>query len=90
MLFILSIVELAIFAIYFVYRIIIYIIIRSSQNSKCDDKIAVKENTLDERFYSTPSFDFPNIQSELELKDIDYGSEPIIPGELKVKHYCKY
>lgn len=87
--FILSISILALCVIYLVYRIISNII-RSSQNSKCDDKVAVEKNTFDERFYSTPSFDFPNIQSELELKDINYSSEPMIHGELEVKHYCKY
>lgn len=87
--YIISITVLVLCVIYMVYRIILYII-RSRKNNKCDDKIAVKKNTLDERFYSTPSFDFPNTQSELELKDIDCSSEPIISGKLEMKDYCKY
>lgn len=84
---ILSIVLLVPVAIYFVYGISI---IRGRHDSKCDDEIAEEKNTLDERFYSKPSFDFPNIQSESELKDIDCSSEPEIPEKLEVKDYCKY
>ena len=61
------------------------------ENRKETATVIIKENTIDKRFYSTPSFDFPNVQSELDMKFIDFSSGFIETcHELKVTPYCKY
>lgn len=51
----------------------------------------IKEITLNRKFYSTLSFNFPNIQPERELKDIDLVSGfSEKPSEIKIQQYCKY
>ena len=75
--------------IFAVYKAIKYFL---RENKKETPTVIIKENTIDERFYSTPSFDFPNVQSELDMKFIDFVSHNLseIPNELEVRHYCKY
>ena len=61
------------------------------ENRKETVTAIIKENIIDRRFYSTPSFDFPNVQSELDIKFIDFSSGLIETcHELKVTQYCKY
>lgn len=49
------------------------------------------KNKIDERFYSYPSFDFPNTQSEFETKVINSGPDLCEEqNEIHVEQYCKY
>ena len=43
------------------------------KKSKSTTRVKIKESNIDMRFYSTPSFDFPNVQSELDLRYLDFG-----------------
>ena len=54
--------------------------------------LKIKESNIDMRFYSTPSFDFPNVQSELDLRCLDFGQHCLneTRNELQVTQYCKY
>lgn len=85
----LSTIVLIMFFIFAIYKF------RKFMNRKSIEKdnknIIIKEITLDKRLYSTPSFDFPNVQSERELKDIDFASGfPDKPSEIKITQYCKF
>lgn len=61
------------------------------ERNKTTNKCIIKRVTLDEPFYSTPSFDFPNIQSEIDMKFIDFSSNLAKEhSELNVTQYCKY
>ena len=71
-----------------IYRIRIYFL---KKNSKSNRKVEIKESNLDRRFYSTLSFDFPNIQSKVDMKFIDFSSNLAKQHtELEVAQYCKY
>lgn len=45
----------------------------AKKKSKSTTKVKIKESNIDMRFYSTPSFDFSNVQSELDLRCLDFG-----------------
>ena len=72
-----------------IYRIRIYFV---KKKSKSTTKVKIKESDIDMRFYSTPSFDFPNVQSELDLRCLDFGQHYLneTRNELQVTQYCKY
>lgn len=77
---------------FFIFAIYKFRKFKNRQSIEKDNKnTIIKEITLDKKLYSTPSFDFPNIQSERELKDIDFVSGfPDKPSEIKITRYCKY
>ena len=59
--------------------------------NKVTNKHIIKKSTLDKQFYSAPSFNFPNIQSEMDMKFIDFSSNLTREhDELNVTQYCKY
>ena len=85
----LSIIVLIMFFIFAIYKFIKFNNRKSIE--KNNKNIINKEITLDKRLYSTPSFDFPNVQSERELKDIDFTSGFLDkPSEIKITQYCKF
>ncbi len=56
-----------------------------------DINITFSSPSVDLRFYSKPTFDFPNIQSELDLKILNSGLNLCEEqSEILVKPYCKY
>lgn len=76
---------------FFIFAIYKFRKFKNRQSREKDNKNIIKEITLDKRLYSTPSFDFPNVQSERELKDIDWASGfPDKPSEIKITQYCKF
>ena len=77
---------------FFIFAIYKYRKFKNRQSIEKDNKnIIIKEITLDKRLYSAPSFDFPNVQSQRELKDIDLASGfPDKPSEIKITQYCKF
>ncbi len=71
------------------------IIIASLKVAKRSDKkvnVSIKTfDTIDEKFYSTLVFDFPNVQSEEELKILNSGPDlQKEQFELEVEHYCNF
>lgn len=78
-----------IFSIYkSVLRIIRY---REKIMKKSEDDIKLVNINFDKRFHSSPTFDFPNVQSESDLKILNSGSDPCDKQEeIQVKEYCKY
>ena len=49
------------------------------------------KHRLDSQFYSTPSYDFSNMQCEEEMKILNSGPDLCQNREeIKVKQYCKY
>lgn len=71
-------------------------IIYKHEMSKKRRRILISKRTrashkLDSQFYSTPSFDFSNMQCEAEMRILNSGPDLCQKrGEIKVKHYCKY
>ena len=85
----LSIIVLIMFFIFAIYKFIKFNNRKSIE--KNNKNIINKEITLDKRLYSTPSFDFPNVQSKRELKDIDFTSGFLDnPSKIKITQYCKF
>lgn len=83
---------LIICSLFYAYKTIIRII-RYKKELLEKDKNNVKLINIDfdKRFHSSPSFDFPNVQSESDLKILNSGSDPCgKQDEIKVKQYCKY
>ena len=75
-----------------IYRIKTYF---SRKNNKEIDKgtcnAIIKEINIDEKCYSKPSFDFPNVQPESDMRFVDFGPDlSKIRDEIKVIQYCKY
>lgn len=61
------------------------------KRNKVTNEYIIKKVTIDKRFYSTLSFDFPNIQSEMNMKFIDFSTNLTKEhNELNVTQYCKY
>lgn len=85
----LSIIVLIMFFIFAIYKFRKF---KNRESIEKDNKnIIIKKITLYKRLYSTPSFDFPNVQSERELKDIDFSSDfQDKPSEIKITQYCKF
>lgn len=77
---------------FFIFSIYKFVKFKNRKSIEKNNKnIIIKEITLDKRLYSTPSFDFPIVQSERELKDIDFTSGfPDKPSEIKITQYCKF
>lgn len=61
------------------------------KNTSKTTHIIVKDNSIDMRFHSVPNFDFPNVQSESDLRITNTGPDLNTElSEIEVKQYCKY
>lgn len=86
-----SVFLLIISIIFTAYKLILSIIrhIKKTHNKSFDIKLVNCD--FDKRFHSSPSFDFPNIQSESDLRILNSGSDPCDKQEeIQVKQYCRY
>lgn len=82
---------LVICVLFYVYKAILAVMRCKNKINDSDKDIKLINWNLDARFHSTPSFDFPNIQSESDLKILNSGSNPCdVQEEIQVKQYCKY
>ncbi len=83
---------LIICTLFYTYKIIIRIIrYKKELLEKEKENVKLINFDFDKRFHSSPSFDFPNVQSEADLKILNSGSDPCDKqDEIKVKQYCKY
>lgn len=72
------------------YKIVINFI-QNRKNSKKNNNIINAENFVDLRVHSLLSFDFPNVQSEADMKIVNSGPDLCkVQDEIQVKQYCKY
>lgn len=82
---------LIICVLFYVYKAVLAVMRYKNKINDSDKDIKLINWNLDARFHATPSFDFPNIQSESDLKILNSGSNPCdVQEEIQVKQYCKY
>lgn len=73
------------------YRIIIKTKNYVNRNVPSNNNIVINNVSIDMRFHSAPNFDFPNVQSESDLRIANTGPDlSAEPSELKVKQYCNF
>lgn len=64
---------------------------KKCKSQKMSPVVETTKIKIDNRFYSYATFDFPNVQSESEMKIMNSGPNPDIKQEkISVKQYCKY
>lgn len=74
-----------------IYKTIKTIKFFSIQKKKKFPTTIIEKTSFDSRFHSLPSFDFPNTQSEADMKIVNSGPDLCEKqDEIKVKEYCKY
>lgn len=77
--------------IYAFYRTIIKMKNYVNKNTSETKDVVINNGFIDMRFHSVPNFDFPNVQSESDLKITNSGPDlSVEPSKIKVKQYCKY
>lgn len=73
-----------------IYKLISKYLIKKRENVHIALK-SIKKEQVDLQYYSTPSFNFPNVQSEADMKILNSGPDICEKqGEIDVKQYCKY
>lgn len=66
-------------------------IIIANKEDKNINKTLIREKACDRKGYSTELFDFPVVQSKMDMKLIDFDSNVSKEyKELNVTQYCKY
>lgn len=82
---------LVVCVLFYIYKIILAIIRYKNIIKNKSKDIKLINCNIDKRFHSSPSFDFPNVQSELDIKILNSGSNPCDEQDkIQVKQYCKY
>lgn len=77
--------------IFTIYKTIMTIKYFSTKKRKNISAIIVEKSSYDSPCHSSPSFDFPNTQSEADMKIINSGPDLCEKQEvIRVKEYCKY
>lgn len=81
----------ALFTVYKIYIKIKRIRYISNMQKNIKKNINLIDVHIDERIHSSPSYDFPNVQPETDMKIVNSGPDLCSKqSELNVKHYCKY
>ncbi len=74
-----------------IYKIILRYSKRTSKCEKKIDGVLSCNEEVDWRFHSTPRFDFPNVQSEADLRILNSGRDLCEEQkEIDVRHFCEY
>ncbi|MCM1498174.1 MAG: hypothetical protein NC124_06870 [Clostridium sp.] len=74
-----------------IYKVIKTIKFFTMQKKKKFPTTIIEKTFFDSRFHSSPSFDFPNTQSEADMKIINSGPNLCEKqNAIEVKEYCKY
>lgn len=84
---------LTVCTIFSLYKVYLWIkrFLKKRESEKMSTVVETKRSKIDNRFYSYASFDFPNVQSESEMKIMNSGPDPDIKQKkICVKQYCKY
>lgn len=89
---ILSITIIVLSVLFISIKSIIFVCLEVGKRRDKKVSISIKTlDTIDEKFYSTLVFDFPNVQSEEELKILNSGPDlDKEQFELEVEHYCNF
>lgn len=73
------------------YKIIMRFLRIFIAKKSCDNHVEFTVNQVNNCNLSSPSYDFPNIQSEVDIKIINSGPDLCDEQDsIEVKQYCKY